>query len=141
MMAGRFNGCGVWFLGIQHTPEKGVVYATFWLTFLFLPVFPLQRAKLRFSDAQRYTALEKTPLNPGEILQTYLYGWLLFPLLILGPTFVGLALSINEVAGMVGPLMLFASLAWMIFVVWQLAGWDQYRRLVPQKNILRPRRP
>src|SRR5690349_4736649 len=87
MIAARFNGCGIWFLGLQSTPERGVVYATFWLTFLFLPLIPLQRAKLHFSDTRRYTVVEKLPLKAGEILHTYLYGWLLFPLLIVGPAF------------------------------------------------------
>ncbi len=137
----RINGCGIWFLGVKNTEERGVVFATFWLTFLFLPIIPLGRAKIHFQDTRHYNVIEKLPLQAVEVLATYAYGWLLFPLLILGPTAIGLALAINEILTSLGAGLVIVGVVWAIFVTWQLASWDEYRHLVKQTSLLFPRLP
>ncbi|MCB8945715.1 MAG: hypothetical protein H6658_18355 [Ardenticatenaceae bacterium] len=133
----RINGVGTTFLGISPMDETGVATATWWFTFLYLPLLPLGRRRVRFLPHKgtgfSYQELERLPLNGREIALTYLTGWLLFPLLMLGP----MALSIKEVWLAMGlPLSLqvpylIAAIIWVVVLVWKLSDWHEARTHPP----------
>lgn len=106
------NGIGTGYRGWRHA-EDGTATATLWITVVFLPVLPLRRYRLRSRtdfDAERFprnplvvaAALggglqwsdpveiqERLPLAWKEIGGTYLWCYLLIPLLCLWPVLVG----------------------------------------------------
>jgi hypothetical protein len=133
----RINGIGFTFSGVSHPDDKGHCTATQWFTFVFLPIFPvarylvkpLGRAPFRF----QFQTLAKEKLVLNEVLQTYLYGWILFPLLLLGPAlFLGFAatpeaekaFNLPEWSQM--PLIVL-SILWLGVSVWKLQDWNENR--------------
>lgn len=130
----RINGIGVTYLGISRTDETGCCEATLWFTFLFAPLFPLARHRLRrhlSPDGRffRYERVAKTPLLGKEILRTYLFGWLLFPLLLFWPG----VLAFREVwQGLGLPESLYTAaiafaIVWLIVFSWKLMDWHEAR--------------
>jgi hypothetical protein len=134
----RFNGIGTTFLGISPMDEDGVATATLWFTFVYLPLVPLKRQRVRFLPQKgtgfSYQELERLPWNGREIVLTYLTGWVLFPLLIFAP----LALAVTEVWQALGlppswqiPYMVVA-IIWVIVLVWKLSDWHEARTHPPR---------
>jgi len=121
----RLNGCGTKFLGIHKEDTR--VTGTYWVTLLFLPIVPIYKATIAYPKRNRILVSEKTKLVARDVLQTYLWGWLLFPLLIFGPMLLGItAIALNY--GGLGTLIFFLSVVWMGVAVWKLADWDDKRR-------------
>lgn len=103
---GTLNGIGTRLLGWTHH-EDGTATATVWFTFLYLPVFPLSRhsllspgqedfdprdsavrglhglAPLRLTT--RYYFTGRLTLCGAEVLRTYLYAYVLLPLMLFAP--------------------------------------------------------
>jgi hypothetical protein len=127
------NGIGTTLLGIGPPNERGEATATRWVTLFYAPIVPLNRYTLRFlphrGSGFRYEILTQEKLAWGEIAQTYLYGWLLFPLLIFWP----MSIAVIEVwqwlhlpAGLHIPFMVFA-IVWLVTAVWKLHDWHEKR--------------
>lgn len=127
------NGFGTTLLGISPQNEQHEATATCWITLLYLPFVPLRRYTVRFLSHKgsgfSYQILTEGPLNWREVALTYLYGWLLFPLLLFWP----FPLMVREVWQSLGlpqvfniPFMVFAIL-WVIIAIWKLADWHENR--------------
>lgn len=123
----RINGIGVTLLGVGPMDPDGVAPATMWFTFLYLPLVPLTRYRVRFlphkGSGFSYQVLSHEPLNWREVLKTYFVGWVLTPLILFGP----LAIGVEEVWSGIGlPASLHLvyiamCIAWLIVAVWRLA--------------------
>lgn len=61
-------------------------------------------------------------------MKTYLFGWIIFPIMFLAPLLLGIALIAQLENGMPGLLLIFAGIAWACIAVWKLADWDDERR-------------
>jgi hypothetical protein len=130
----RINGIGTWFLGVTSAAsDPQLRHATSWVTFLWLPLFPLARYTIRplkvRANHMQYQIVTREKIMWSEVLRTYLFGLLLMPLLVLGPAI----LSIKEIQEAIGvptafqmPLMVF-SIAWIIVCVWKLKNWEEKR--------------
>jgi hypothetical protein len=106
------NGFGNMFYGWKHQPGEDSS-ATKWLTIFYIPIVPLGRYRLKVltdfnhektriratpvgmlaSQENRFDILERTSLNWGEILRTYVSTFVGLPILMLGPFLVFLGLS------------------------------------------------
>lgn len=144
-------GCGVRLLGVRAAPRPDQHAATFWVTAFFVPLFPLGRRVVRFVDPglseARWVTLETTPIEAREVARTYLFGWILFPLLLVGPFLIGswapklaawlgpilgLSRDLADVArlgaGLLGGLFVLLGIPWFAIAVYRLRRWDQDRR-------------
>lgn len=129
----RINGTGTTLLGISPMDSSGVATATRWITFLYLPVVPLARYRVHFLPNKgrgfSYQELERLGLNGREILTTYLFFWLVIPLVLLAPFVLAIAevwqkLSLPP-SGQI-PYMI-ATIIWFGVWVWKLADWHEAR--------------
>jgi hypothetical protein len=144
-------GSGVRLIGIRPTGRTNVFAATQWVTFFYLPVVPLARRIVRFLEPATYGArwqvVETSPLDGREIARTYLWGWVLFPLLIIGPFVAGALLgeagralkvllrqhrevaSLLEIAcTLLGAALIFGGIPWFAVALYRLLKWDQDRK-------------
>lgn len=84
----RVNGIGTTLLGVSRMDKNNVATATQWFTILFLPIIPLVRYYVQFLPPEgseySYIILSKDKLNIKEILKTYLFGWIIVPILLFG---------------------------------------------------------
>ncbi len=101
------NGIGSRFNGVSQLNQHGNVHATLWFTFLYLPLIPLWKAEIKREITLplkefNYQIIQKLPLDRNEILKTYFYGWILVPLLLLGPILF-LIPEIHEQLGIASP--------------------------------------
>ena len=127
------NGIGTTLLGISPQNEQSEATATRWFTFFYLPIVPLKRYTVRFlphkGSGFSYYILANEPLNWREVVLTYLYGWLLMPLLIFWPIplvvrEVWLAMGLPESLNLP---FIFVAIVWVIIVIWKLADWHENR--------------
>lgn len=89
-----FNGIGFTFRGSTRPDESGRYFATRWFVLLGLPLAPMDRFYLRKASTEtvalgykdRYVVDGESRLNAGEVLRTYLFGWIGGPAVIVLPT-------------------------------------------------------
>lgn len=135
----RINGIGTTFLGISEQDKNGIATASNWFTFIFLPIFPTSRVRISFhehiGDGYSYEIISYEKLVLNEILKTYLYGWILFPVMIFG----GAILTVKEVWQTVGlpeiihiPFGIVAFI-WVFVSIWKLQDWHE-AKCRPKKN-------
>lgn len=135
----RINGIGTTLLGISKPDDQGTSTATVWFTFVFLPIFPIRRLRVRFLEHQgsgfTYQVISYEKLVLSELLKTLLFGWLLIPLFAVAP----LILSVKEVwtgLGFPGSLQIpyiILCVIWVGVVIWKTA--DRHdARCRPPKN-------
>jgi hypothetical protein len=78
------NGFGTTFYGRRLRRPDGSYVTTKWFILAFLPILPLESARLKDSrrgfSRQEYEALEDIGLDWVQVLNTYVYVYLLFPL-------------------------------------------------------------
>lgn len=135
----RINGIGTTFLGISKQDENGIATATTWFTFIFLPIFPFRRLRVKFFEhigsGFSYEIISFEKLVLSEILKTYLFGWIIFP----GMGLLPLIIAIKEVWQAIGlPNILhipyiILTIIWMIAFIWKLSDWHE-EKCRPQKN-------
>lgn len=142
-------GTGVRLIGIRPASEAGRSIATLWLTAFYLPVLPLARRVVQFVEPgvseARWLTVEATPLRAREVARTYLHGWVLFPLLLVGPFVAGslifeltqlphhgeLAGLIRTVGTLVAIVPILLGVPWFAVAIYRLARWDQDRKRPP----------
>lgn len=121
----RINGIGLSFDGVSKPDHEGNCTATQWFTFIFIPIFPIARYKLKpikkVPFRFEFQTISKQKIVLTEILQTYLFGWILFPALIFAPLVLVGVFANTQI-----PLILLA-IAWLIVSVWKLRTWDYER--------------
>ena len=91
-----YGGMGWRLLHNTRPDADGRLFATRWLIVL-LPIVPLGRYHVRrgrISSTGREFTIEyrffgRSPLRPVEVIRTYVYFWVVVPVLFLGPIFVG----------------------------------------------------
>lgn len=134
----RINGIGTTFLGISVPDKNGISTATNWFTFLWLPIFPFSRVKVRFlphtGSGFSYQLISHEKLVFKEIIKTYLFCWMLFPLAIFGPA----VLTIKQVWEQIGlpetihiPFGIMAFI-WVFVSLWKLSDWHEARCYPPK---------
>lgn len=137
------NGFGTKYLGYTAPDDEGNCYATEWVVALYFPVFPLARRKLcgEFNargDKQFYL-LGKTPLVTRELIQTYLWGFIVVPVLVLLPLLLMMVLAY---AGIIVDHSTAFGLFFIIGIVWLLASifllirWDSARGVAGTASLL-----
>jgi hypothetical protein len=111
------NGIGTRYLGWQHR-EDGTAKVTVWFTILFMPIFPLHTCVARIvNDPDKeptlsgkqvlagvsphkelhdeYEVLESGGVDWSAAAKTYLWAWLIYPLVIIGPVVVAYAVVLS----------------------------------------------
>src|SRR6266567_171081 len=82
-------GCGIRLIGIRPAADPHQRFGSFWLTAFYLPLIPLARRVVRFVEPRgadsRWVVLEVIPLDWRDVARTYCWGWIVFPLLVIGP--------------------------------------------------------
>ncbi len=138
-----FNGTGIKFLGYSALDEKEHCTATSWIVFLWFPIYPLRRYKLEMKagdEGRMFAVIDQTPKENKEIVQTYLWGWLLVPLVVLGPlvtlAFLTETKVVNTDSGLFSKL-LGTGLGWTVISILLLYHWDQRRGMPGLKSPLR----
>lgn len=84
----RINGIGIAWLGVEPRLPDGSFWATTWFTFLFLPIFPLGRRRLKVVEEGQdlvIQELEDSRLSWASILKTLGFSWLMVPFLVGAP--------------------------------------------------------
>lgn len=136
------NGTGFKYLGFSKLDKNGCCTATKWLVFAYFPLFPLKRHHLKFSLDQKfirhYQVLGDSPSEKGEIISTYLWGWILIPLIVLAPLIVTAVLTENGMSTKTPAFsnLLISGIIWAIISVLLFYRWDQMRGLPGKKTIL-----
>lgn len=129
----RINGIGIKLLGFSEVKDDGSCFATYWFTFVFMPIFPLSRIKLIREITKpvffKYQVISETNLVMEEVIKTYLYSWVLFPLFIFGIPFFAFIVGSNDS----GFLSLIVGSIWTFIAIWKLWDWGQNRGL-PNKD-------
>jgi hypothetical protein len=107
-----------------------------WLTFLFLPLIPLYgvyAVPAKNKGQLSFSSIHKKKLDWWSVLRTYLYGWILMPLLIFWP--VPLVIHETQVAlGLPAAFEIpldFLAILWLVVAVWKLKNWDEERWFKP----------
>ncbi len=81
----RINGIGVAYLGLEPRRPDGSFWATRWFTFIYLPLIPLGRQRLRVVEQGQdllIQELEDSRLKGASILKTLVFCWLIVPGLV-----------------------------------------------------------
>lgn len=148
---GTINGIGTRFLGYSPIDQNRCCYVTEWITFFYLPVVPLTRMKIERALTKpnefKYRIIEKSKLQFIQIIKTYFFGWLLFPVLLFTP----LILCVRSIADKIGipkakflglanpdssfgvyEFMIIFGIIWFIVFTVILKNWDEKRGL-PKK--------
>lgn len=94
---GTFNGFGRTMLGKTRLDTEGACFATHWFTML-LPIWPLGRYYIKEGETvsfagrrgaststTQYLFLGKAELRMSEVIRTYLFFWVVVPLVAAGP--------------------------------------------------------
>ncbi len=95
---GTVNGFGRTMLGKTRPDAQGACFATHWFTMLMLPIRPLGRYYVKEGETvdvsgrhgsststTQYVFLGRAELRMSEVIRTYLFCWLVAPLVIAGP--------------------------------------------------------
>lgn len=135
----RINGTGTMYLGFGPRDREDCRTATLWFTILFLPIKPLRRQRLRLHPPRgsgiTVEPVAETVLARAEVRRTLLYGWLLFPLLLVWPVpFAVASVPYLESGGgpwWAGPSVVLAPI-WICTVAWKLMSWHE-RRAEPSR--------
>ena len=130
---GTIYGFGSKIIGRTPRNAEGLQFGTLWAFAFGLPLYP--RCRLLFSTGHSessvsgavvvqhtdYHVAGATPFVPVELVKTYLYRWLLVPLVLLGPVAL-YVLETDAIADVLGTslpaVMLFVALP----LVWVVGG-------------------
>lgn len=139
----RINGIGTTLLGISKPDEEGTSTATNWFTFLFLPLYPVRRMRVRFlphkGSGYSYQIVSNEKLVLSEMLKTLLYCWFLIPLFAFAP----LIFAFKEVWTALGlPQSLqiayiIVCVIWVGVVIWKTADRHEARCRPPSLTLRR----
>ncbi|MFJ7493044.1 hypothetical protein ACIQZB_17665 [Streptomyces sp. NPDC097727] len=95
---GTFNGFGRTMLGKTRPDAEGACFATHWFTMVMLPIRPLGRYYVKEGETvevpggrgaststTQYLFLGEAELRMSEVIRTYLFCWVVVPLVVAGP--------------------------------------------------------
>ncbi len=129
----QIHGIGTTLLGVSEQDSENCATATQWFTVLHLPVLPLTRLHVQFlphtGSGFSYAVLNRESPRRAEVLTTYFFGWIVMPLLVLGPLIPAVS-EVWQALGLPPDLqnyyMGFAIL-WFIIAVLKLDNWQEQR--------------
>lgn len=137
-----WNGIGTTYRGFSRRLDDGSHHATEWFVLLLLPIVPLQRVRLHIgattygldlSSFTQYRVLETTPLVFGEILLTYVVGWIAFPVLAFTPLVLTFTAGIDARENFYLLIAAFlAAVAWAVAAPMIASGYFRRRRGLPK---------
>lgn len=129
---GRLNGIGTVHLGVEEDQPDGTRWATYWVTFFFLPLLPLRRERLETYDSHTggytYRVVERGSLRPSRLLRTWIFCWLFVPLMVGAPMVLLITEVWQGVLGFEGTAPVSVILAWCAWLglwVWKLADFHE----------------
>jgi hypothetical protein len=123
---GRTNGFGWTIMGLTRVDEDGNCFGTRWYTAAGLPILPLDRYYLKEGDTTyssrgrtstettSYQILGTAPLRSSEIIRTYIYCWLIAPLIGAGPLLLYLVNADHLAHSLPGGIITFLILMFVI---------------------------
>ena len=134
----RINGIGTTLLGISKPDGEGISTATKWFTFVFLPIFPIRRMRVRFlphkGSGFSYQIISNERLVLAELLKTLLYCWVLIPLIGFAPLIFALK-EIWTALGLPKSLQIpyiIAGVIWVGVIIWKTADRHEERCRPPK---------
>jgi len=125
---GRINGFGTTLLGIEREGDLpgDPTVAHKWFTAFFLPLFPYGAERVVFlphdGAGVSYVTLESVSVDPRSIIKTYLFSWVLMPVLLFAPLFLLVTrqtMSRDSTQAIYG--------AWVLLIVFGLWTWHERR--------------
>jgi hypothetical protein len=125
-------GTGVRLLGISARTD-GRATCTRWITLLYLPLWPIDRRVVAwcepsFGDEARWIDHGRTPIVATELVRTWLFGWILFPLLFVAPWIVMVLLErTTDMPSLRGALAILG-VPWLAMSLFLILRWDQNRK-------------
>ena len=132
------NGIGTMLYGISEIDNEGNITATTWVTFLYLPLFPLWKDRLKRKVTKpyeyTYSIIRKESIEISEVIKTYLWGRILIPLLIFGPSLLNIS-ELQQILGFtiikngfsnpaIGDCFMIATILRAMVAIWKLK--DRY---------------
>ncbi len=128
----RINGIGTTYLGVTGRAGQHC-HATLWLTFLYLPVVPFARHQLELlphkGSGYSIRVLGRGALSVPEVAKTYLFGWVIFPIVLLAPLVVAIreVRTALRIPDSLETGIIAGGILWLIVAVWKLADWHEAR--------------
>lgn len=105
------------------------VSGNLWFVLLWMPIFPIAAyliQPLRENGNTLYFKLiHKERIDWYRVIETYLYGWIFLPLLLLGPIFFCIP-EVQDSLGTPKPIqsiMIGAAILWFVFGIIKLSSW------------------
>ena len=137
------NGIGTKFYGISGLDNGGCSTATKWVTFLFFPIIPLYKEKIKRTITKpyefQYEIIAREKLSFTEIIQTYIWWWCIIPLSLFRPLLLcipelqqslGFHLPTNGFNDpAIGDYLLVVAIIWMLFTRSRFLTWNEKRWL------------
>lgn len=141
-------GVGTTLLGVSRQDALNRATATLWFTFVWLPVWPLVRYRIQCEwdsvGDGAFRILDREKRDWGEIVWTYVLGWLVIPGVLFGPLVVWA--TYISIVGRWSELLFSASLVWIaagvvgIYLLQRLRFQPKTARVVgtkPSQSLLR----
>ncbi|HRH42282.1 MAG TPA: hypothetical protein PKY82_11705 [Pyrinomonadaceae bacterium] len=135
----RINGIGLTFLSVSAPDENGISFATTWFTFVYLPIFPIRRKRVRFlphkGSGFSYQFISDEKLDLSAVLKTFLFGWILYPLMLVSPAIFAHK-SIWQIFNLPESIhigYIIFSVIWLVVSGWKLMDWHELKYR-PAKN-------
>ncbi|MFT4602761.1 MAG: hypothetical protein ACI857_002948 [Arenicella sp.] len=133
-----FNGIGFRYLNASELDVQGCYTSDKWFTFLYLPIIPLKRMKMKRaitkSNNSQLEYIEESKIDGLSIFKSFVWGWIIYPVIILWPM-PFMVIELYQSLGFPENLhsLFFASvIIYMLIMVWILA--DRYEEQGLPKN-------
>ena len=109
-------------------------------TFFYFPILPLNRQVIRRIVTHpaefEFIIIRNTPISMKEVFKTYLWGWILTPLVVFWP-FPFAVREVGEYFGYTNDkaegtlywMIIIFAIAWLIISVWNWKDYDDVRGL------------
>lgn len=97
-MPSSWNGIGTMYRSFGTPDQEGWMMATVWSTFLYIPIAPLRRERVRIlrdvsSSYREFEVAGTTPLSFSEVMKTYFFSWIFVPIFVGWPFALALYLQ------------------------------------------------
>jgi len=133
-----FNGIGFRYLNASSVDEDGCYMADKWFTFLYLPILPLKRMKMKRAITKSNTSqidfISESKIDSLAKIKTLALGWFIYPAIIFWPLPM-VVIEVYTALGLPENMHSWAfafAIIYMLVAVWILA--DQYEEQGLPKN-------
>ena len=133
-----FNGIGFRYLNASPLDKEGCYTADKWFTFLYLPILPVKRMKMKRtitkSNVSQIQFVSKSKIDPLSKLKSAFWGWIIYPSIIFWPLPM-VVIEVYEVLELPADMHSLAFgflIFYMLVVIWILT--DRYQEQGLPKN-------